>query len=93
MRCDGESQCVVKAVQWRLHQEVAGAVQHDQVGGGSSNIYTDICTSPHLARYNEELPPRYRNLEVGQLEDSAHWGAGVWLADFCPTVVTMEAEC
>ena len=32
-------------------------------------------------------------LEAGQQEDSAHWGAGVWLADFCPTLVTMEAEC
>ena len=92
MRCNGDSQCIVKAIQWRLHQEVAGAVQHDQVGGGPSNIFTSL----HLSvsgRYKEELPPRYRNLEAGQLEDSAHWGAGVWLADFCPTVVTMEAEC
>ena len=60
--------------------------------GGPSNTFTSL----HLStpgRYKEELPPRYRNLEAGQLEDSAHWGAGVWLADFCPTVVTMEAEC
>ena len=56
-------------------------------------IFSHLCTSQYLVRYKEELPPRYRNLEAGQLEDSAHWGAGVWLADFCPTVVTMEAEC
>ena len=37
---DGDSQCIVKAIQWRLHQEVAGAVQHDQVEEGVHQIFT-----------------------------------------------------
>ena len=51
---------------------------------------TEFC---NLIRYNSELPRQYRNIEDSEDGAPSHWGGGMWLADFCPTIVTMESSC
>ena len=44
----------------------------------------------NLVKHANPLPARYQHLERGpDGESGERWGAGMWLADFCPTQVTM----
>ena len=51
----------------------------------------------NLIKHSKPLPPEYRNVEAveggGDDDDGSHWGAGMWLSDFCPSVVTLESKC
>ena len=51
----------------------------------------------NLVKYGKPLPPEYQNLDTeiaGDISDDetqwSHYGAGMVIADFCPTVVTMS---
>ena len=41
----------------------------------------------NLLKFEEPLPAEFQNLAGG-----GRWGGGMWLADFCPTVVSLTSE-
>ena len=50
----------------------------------------------NLIKYSQPLPEKYRNLDLvrglnNETEELSHWGAGMILADFCPTLVTLQS--
>ena len=59
-----------------------------QSNGCSKEISTIFC---NLIKYEKPLRREHQNLDF--LEDANsdldHWGAGMWLADFCPTTLRM----
>jgi len=55
-------------------------------GDCKKEVSTSFC---NLIQYKKPLRREHRNLEIGTVANSSLWGAGAWLADFCPTLVTM----
>ena len=56
-------------------------------GGCRREAATPFC---NLVKHKSPLPAEYQHLEKGPDGGSGErWGAGMWLADFCPTQVTM----
>ena len=56
-------------------------------GGCRREAATPFC---NLVKHKNPLPLQYQHLEKGpDGESGERWGAGMWLADFCPTQVTM----
>ena len=48
----------------------------------------------NLLKFGESLPTKYQNLaKTVEGEEASRWGGGMWLADFCPSVVTMTSNC
>lgn len=62
-------------------------IEPGEAGRGRGGCVTQQ-TSPfcNLVHFSAPLAARHTNLDR---EDSDHWGAGMWLADFCPTAVRM----
>ena len=47
----------------------------------------------NLVKFGETLPVEFQNLPgTADREDLGRWGGGMWLADYCPTVVTMLSD-
>ena len=66
--------------------EPSGKMLEEEEGGCKKEAATPFC---NLVRYPKALRPEHRNVEVAEEGEEGRWGAGMALADYCPTLVTM----